>query len=178
MDESLEDQPPEGNVEEAETDDGQAHDGAAAERDLQAAVERTHGRVGGAGGGVGGRAHADETGEAGEETARQEGERDPAVLDMEAIGQDGEQARKDDEYDDHDLVLLAEIGHRALADILGNLLHGRRPFAFLHHLVVEEPGEEQGDDRRRGYEIKQVFCHRYVFFDCLLNRAGPCCGGS
>ena len=64
---------------------------------------------------------------------------------MENIGKDSKENGKDDEHDGHHLVLLLEIRHGALTDVLGNLLHLRRALVLLSHLVVEEPREEQCD---------------------------------
>ncbi len=162
MDKGPEDHPPDGDIQQSQAHDGEAHDGAAAESDLQAAVERTHRRIGRTGRCVRGRAHAHITGQSGEETARQEGERDPGVLHPKAIGQDGEQAGQHRENDDDHLVLLLEISHGAFTHILGDLLHRGSALALLHHLPEEDPGKEERHHRSGGNQIKQRIHSRLV----------------
>ena len=67
---------------------------------------------------------------------------------MESISQNCKEYSKDDENNRHDLILLLEISHRPVTDILGNLFHSHRPFAFLHHLPEKMPGEKKGEQRR------------------------------
>ena len=81
--------------------------------------------------------NADETGETGEETAGQECERNPRVLDTESISQDSENGCQDKENDDDDLILLLQVCHRSLANILGNFFHCRSALTFFLHLAIE-----------------------------------------
>jgi len=86
--EVIQQQIPECDVEQSQSDDYESHDSTRAEGDSQSAVERGPGLVGGASRSIGRRLHAEESGEAREETARQEGERNPFVLNMEPEGHD------------------------------------------------------------------------------------------
>ena len=154
LDKGIQDDPPEGNIKQAESHDGKSHNGTAAESDLKTGIERTHGCVGRTRRGVRCGLHADETRQAGEETAGQEGERDPRILYVETIGQDGKDDSQYDENDDHHFVLLTQIRHGAFANVLGNFFHGHRSLALLHHLMEEEPGKEQGNQRCRRHQIE------------------------
>jgi len=141
-----EEEEPQGDVEQVEADDDEAHDGAAAEGDLEAAVEALLGGVGGAGAGVGGGAHAEEAAEAGEESAGEECEGDPERLDVEAECEEAEDEEEDDEDDGDDAVLAAEIGVGAVADVAGDGAHRLVAFGGLHHRLEEdERKEERGD---------------------------------
>ena len=104
-----EDEEPRGDVEEAEADDDESHDRATPEGDAQAVVKRVARGVRGTGRGVGRRPHPDEAREAGEDTAREEREGNPGVLDVQDVRKHAEQGRQGDEDDSHDLVLLLEV---------------------------------------------------------------------
>ena len=138
MHERIEHDPPDADVQQAEAHDGQAHDGAGAERELEAAVQRALGGIGRPCRGVCCRAHAHVSCQTGEETAGEECERHPGVLDVQSVGEEREQKRQDNEYDDNDFVLLLEIGHCPFAHILCDLFHGRGAFVFLLHLLEED----------------------------------------
>ena len=152
--ECAENEPPDRDVQQTETDDGQTHYGAAAEGDLKAGIERTHRRIGRTGGGVGRRLHPDESGQAGEETAGQEGERHPRILHVEPVRQHRKERGQHDKHDDDDLVLLFQVSHRTFAHILRNLFHRYGPLALLHHLTEENPREQKRHDRCRRDRIK------------------------
>ena len=164
--ELVEDYVPERNVKESQADYGQAHHGSAPESYLQSVVEPSSGRVGGAPGGVGRRLHAHETGEAAEESAGEEREGHPGILDVESVCEHGEEHGKYQEYDDDYLILLLQIRHRAFADESGDLLHGGRAFVFLHHLAEENPGEQQGCQRccRNKIEQNGIGRHKRLLF--------------
>ena len=155
MHEGVQHNPPDGNIQKAEAHHGQTHHGAAAERDLETAVEAAHRRVGRTGRSISGGLHAYESGQSAEETAGQEGERHPGILHAEAIGQHGKQGREDNKNNDHHLVLLFEVSHGSLPDVLGDFFHGNGSFALLHHLAEENPREQERHDRRHGNRIKQ-----------------------
>ena len=156
--EVVEDQVPERDIEQAEAHDDQSHDGAAAEGDLQAAVERLARRMGRAGRGVGCGLHAEETRKPREEPARQEGEGHPRVLHAGTVGQVGEQKRQGDEDDRDDLVLLAQIGHRPLADMCRDLTHALRALVLTLHPRVEDPRHGQCNDRGGGHDPENQRC--------------------
>ena len=145
--ESMEYQKPDGDVKQAESHDDEPHDSAGAKRDLQSFVQSFACRVGRTATGVGGRLHAEETGKTAEETAREEGERHPWVLGIEAVGHDGKDDGQHDKHDEHHPVLLSQIGHRTPTDVEGNFLHAWRALVFLHHVTEEQPCHHQGTDR-------------------------------
>ena len=141
MDERVQHDPPDADVQQAEAHDGQAHHGAGAECELEAAVQRALGGVGRPCRGICCRAHAHISCQTGEKTTGEECERHPGILDVQPVGQEREQKRKDNEYDDNDFVLLPEIGHCALADVLGDLFHCGGAFVFFLHLLEEDVRE-------------------------------------
>ena len=151
---SLQQEIPEGNVQQTQPHDHQAHHRATAEGDAQAGVERAAGGVCRAGGSIGGRLHAQKAGQAGEETAGQEGDGHPRVLHVEAVGHDGKHEGQAHKHEGHDLVLLFEVRHRPLADGGGDFHHLRGTLTFFHHLPVEIPGERQCQDRRCRHQPK------------------------
>ena len=152
--ESMENQKPHGDVEQAESYDDEPHDSAGAKRDLQSFVQSFACRVGRTPTGVGSRLHAEESGKSTEETAREEGKRHPRVLGIEAVGHDGEDDSQHDKHDEHHPVLLSQIGHRTPTDVEGDLLHARRALVFLHHVTEEQPSHHQGTDRGQRDEPK------------------------
>ncbi len=155
--EMTEDDEPDRDVEQGQADDDQAHDRAAAESDPQAGVERVLGRVGRPRRGVRRGLHPEESGQAGEEPAGEEGHRDPWILDLEDEGHEGQQEDQADKDHGDDLVLLFEVRHGTLADVGGDPGHMFGALAFLLHLMVEEPGEKEGArGPQRGEQEKRV----------------------
>ena len=152
IDEIFEDDVPERNVEQAQPHYDQPHHRAAAECDLQAAVERLARGVGRTRRSVGRGLHAEIAGQSRKESARQEGEGHPRVLHPGAVGQIGEKQRQHHEYDGDDLVLLAQVGHGAPAHVPGDLAHARRAFILALHRTVKRPSQQQGDNRGSGNE--------------------------
>ena len=150
--ETVQNQIPERNVEQSEAHDHEPHDGAAAEGDLQAAVERLPRGVGRTGRGIGRGLHAEEASQAREEAAREEGEGNPRVLHARAVSQVGEEERQDEEDDEDDLVLLAQVGHGALADMRGDFAHTLRALVLALHPRVEDPRHRQRDEGSGGHE--------------------------
>ena len=147
----IQQQVPEGNVEQSESDHYQSHDRSATESDAQTAVQRGACGIGGTCGSIGSGLHAQESGKSGEESAGQEGYRYPMVLYIEAVGHDGEQDYQSEEDHPDDFVLLFQVRHGAFAYGGGNLHHLRSSFALFHHLAVEVPGKTEGQDRSDGY---------------------------
>ena len=101
--------------------------------------------LGDAPGGVGGRFHADEAGQTGEETAGEEGDRHDVVLHVE-VGHHGEDDGNDNEEEGNNFVLLLEVGHGAFAHVARYLLHAVCAFIGLLHVEEEYSGECQCDD--------------------------------
>ena len=128
------------------------HDSTRAEGHLQTSVQTLTGSVGCTGRGVGSRLHAEETSKAREETTRQEGERYPGILHVQAVSHEGEKDAEHHEDDAYDLVLLLEIGHSTFTNVEGNLLHAWGTLIFCHHLTEEEKGHAQSNDRCNGHE--------------------------
>ena len=162
----VQDQIPERDVEQTEAHDDQSHHGAAAESDLQSAVKRLPGGIGRTGRGIGRGLHAEEAGQAREETARKEGEGNPRVLHAGTVGQVGEEERQQDEDHQHDVVLLFEVGHGSLADVRGNLAHAFRALVFPLHERIKNPRHGQRHDRGRRHQPenrRSVHFGRYGF---------------
>ena len=141
MHERIQHDPPDADVQQAEAHDGQAHHGAGAEREFEAAVQRALSGVGRPCRGICGCAHAHVARQTGEETAGEECERHPGILDVQSVRQEREQERQNDKYYDNDFVLLLEIGHCPFAHILCDLFHGRGAFVFFLHLLEEDVSE-------------------------------------
>ena len=151
-DKVVQNKEPNRNVEQCQTDNHQTHNGARTESHFKAAVERVAGRIGRTCRSVGGGLHSEETGQAREETARQEREPNPRVLQPE----DRHNAEKHGQHhkdDNHHLVLLFQIGHRALAHVSRNLFHQVGALVLLHHLTEEEVSETQRHHRSRQNNI-------------------------
>ena len=148
LDEMVQNDVPERNVEQAEAHDHQSHHRTAAEGDLQAAVQRLPRGIGRTGRSVGRGLHAEVARKPREKAAGDEGEGNPAVLHPGAISQPGEKQRQRRKDDADDLVLLAQVGHGALAHVRGDLAHARRTLVLALHQAVKRPCEGQGDDGR------------------------------
>lgn len=104
--EGVEDEKPDGNVEQTEAYYHQSHHGTAPEGDVKGRTKSRASRIGRTTRGIGGGLHAKETGQTREETTRKESEGHPRVLYFQHIGHEGEQQSEYDEGDKHDLVLL------------------------------------------------------------------------
>ena len=125
-----------------------------AECDLEAGVEAASCGVGSTAGCVGSGFHSDKSGKSGEESSREEGERYPRVLDVEAISKDGEEYGQDGkDYNDY-LVLLFEVCHCTFANILRYLAHSGRSFIFFFHLAIEYRSESQRQHRGQRDQIE------------------------
>ena len=146
VDKLVEDDEPQRDVEQAKADDDEAHHRAGAEGDLQAAVESLGGALGGAAGSVGRGLHADESAQAGEEAAGEEGDGHKGVLQAEQSERDEDDA-EDGEDDGDARILLLEVGHRPLADEAGDFLHAIGARRGLFHQAVENRG---GGERDQG----------------------------
>jgi hypothetical protein len=145
--EGFQDEEPEGDVEKSQTDDDKAHHRAAAEGDPETGVERFAGGLSRAGRGVGGRFHAEESGQSGKESAAQEGHRNPGILDFEDKGQNGQNERQEEKDDHDDLVLLLEVGHGAFADMESDPSHALVAFGRFFHLTVKIKSERERQSR-------------------------------
>ena len=132
--ETVQNEKPHGDVEQAESYDDESHDSTGAKCDLQAFVQSFARRVGRTSTGVGGRLHAEESCKSTEETAREECKRYPRVLGIEAVGHDGEDDGQHDKHDEHHTILLSQIGHRTPTDVEGDFFHAWRSLVFLHHI--------------------------------------------
>ncbi len=162
LDEAFEDDVPERNVEQPEPHYDQPHHRAAAECDLQAAVERLARGVGRTRRSVGRGLHAEIAGKSRKESARQEGEGHPRVLHPGAVGQIGEKQRQHHEYDRDDLVLLAQVGHGALAHVPAISRMRGVPSSSRFIAAVKRPSSAQGDNRGSGNDPENG---RNVHFD-------------
>ena len=149
-----------------QADHAHAHDGAAAEGDHERLVQAGAGRGRGADVGRGGHPHAEEACQARADGADHEGQaHHPAGGLHLGVGQ-----RQDDAHQDHedgqDLVLAAQKGHGALADVSADLLHlVGAGVGLVDRVGLEERVEQRQDSCDRSYE--QVH-DEGVVFHCLL----------
>ena len=146
---AVENNRPKGNIEEPETDNDQAHNRARAERDAEPGVERFLRGVCRARARVSCRLHSEEAGETGEEAARQKRYGNDRIL-QSFHCENSEQNCQNHEDDSDDFVLLFEIRHRARADVLSDLFHGRRAFIAFHHLAIKMRRECESHNRSCG----------------------------
>ena len=102
---TVENDRPKRNVEQAEADDDKPHHRARTKRNFQPGVERFARRICRARARVSRRFHAEETGETGEETARQKRHGNDGILQT-VHGEHGEKNRERHEDDPDDFVLL------------------------------------------------------------------------
>ncbi len=149
--EMVEDEEPHGDVEQCKADDRQAHNSTAAESDLQTLVKALASAIGGTRGGVCSGLHTEEACQTGEETAGQESEPDPAVLQVKDRHNE-EQHRKDYEHDGHHLVLLFQVGHSAFTHVSGDFTHCRSTLIFFQHSAIKEEGKSQCHDGRTKHD--------------------------
>ena len=146
-DDAVEQEIPEGDVEQAEADDRKAHDRAGAEGNLQAAVEAFRAALGRARRGVGGGLHPDEAAERRKEAGGQEGDRHEGVEHARKRHR-SENGDEHDERDEHDLVLPEKVGERTFAHMARDLLHAVVPWRGLQHAEIEEDAGEKAQQRR------------------------------
>ena len=170
----AEDQINKEDTEQRKAADAEAHDRAAAERDLErfAQLARHARLIRNADVGVGGDFHADVTGRAAHHRTDDKGDgRLPR-------DQQRENDCDDEDDDDEDLVLVADEGIRAEADGRGDFLHPVRALFELFDLKkgksgVAERGERGYDDQAECYrKIHCVFCsffRRIKFFRFIEN---------
>ena len=152
---------PQRDIKHAETDDGEAHDGAGGERNTQTAVQALGSGLRGAGVGVRGNLHADQAGQHRPDTARQERERRHAGEHL-ALGQEGDR-QQDDEYDHKHLgdsgVLTLQVSVGAGADGLCNLDHLFIALGRLHDVTTLNQCENQRSCRTDKRGNQQVCFH-------------------
>ncbi len=141
VEEVVEDQEPGADSEQAEPGDGEAHHGATPESNWERGDHAARAsRLGGAGVGRGGDAHAYESGEGGESGAGDIGDCSPGTAPLE---KGGDEDRHDDDEHGNPGVLPAEEGHRAGADGTGDLGHALVPDRLGEHPAGEVNGEDQ-----------------------------------
>ena len=136
---------PHGDVQHAQANDGEAHNGAGGECNAQAAVQALGSSLCGTCVGVGGDLHADETGQHGEDTTGQEGEGGELRQHLTAGGECHSQQDHEDHCEDlgDGGVLVLQICVGTLADGASNLLHGGIALRVGHYLVALDQGEDQ-----------------------------------
>ena len=147
---AIEEEVEDRHAEQAETDDGHAHDRAAAEGDAQAVIQALAGGGGGAHVGAHGDEHAEVPGRARGDRAEDKAERGLPRQ------EDGDDDGDDDDKSAQEGVLPFEKCRRALLDGGGDLLHHlvavvhREDAARLHDQIdeAEESDNEGKSDRR------------------------------
>jgi hypothetical protein len=138
--------PPDRNVKQTETNNHEAHNGAAAECYLQTLVEGLGGSCAGAVAGVSGSDHAKVTGKTREETTGQEGQGCPGALDLEDKCQKREKSKCYNKENANYPVLRPEIRHGAFfyvaRDFLG-LCRARIRFHHGHEKIIRKNQSDQ-----------------------------------
>src|SRR5690606_10357111 len=157
----IQDDKPQGNIEQSQTYHYQTHYRSASESDLQTGVQRFSGRVGCSGRSHGGGFHTQVTGHTGKETSREKCERHPWVLKIEAICQHRKKCSKQHKKDEHYLVLLLQVSHGSLAYVRSYFFHNVGSFFCFPHLPVKMQGKKQGQQRGRRNNPKYVV-HCYI----------------
>ena len=143
IDKCIQNDVPQRDIQQTETHYGKSHDGTRAEGQLKTGVQRAAGGIGRSSRSVCCGLHTYEAGESGKESSGEESERNPVVLHIEAIGQNGEEYGKNDEHYSHHLILLLEICHGPFADMGSYLSHGRSALVLLEHSSVKVESKSQ-----------------------------------
>ena len=161
---------PYGDVKQAQTHHGEAHDGAGGERHPQALVQAVAAGVGGTAVGLGGDTHAHEAAETGEEAAGQEGEGHEPRQQL-AGGHDAQHHDHAGEEDTNDGVLPPQVGVGALTDGAGDLAHQRSALLEAQHPLPREQRKQKRDDGANK-------CGKYeILFHVCFPLSSPCCRG-
>ena len=150
---------PEHDVREPEPHHHEPHHRTAAKSDLQRLAEGALRRRGGARGGAGRGLHAEVAGERREEPAEDKGHGQPGVLDAEPVGEVRKEPRHHREHQQHDLVLLAQIGHGAGAHMAADGAHLVVALILRLHLAEEAPREHHGDEGGEGGDPEHGLGH-------------------
>ena len=156
---------PNGDVEQSKTYDGESHDGTRAESNLKTSIETLARSIGSTGRSVGSGLHAEESCKTREESSRKECKRNPRVLHVQAIGHEGKQSAEHHKDNAYDLVLLLQVGHCSVTHIECDLFHTWRTFVGCHHLAEENIRHTQCHDRCDGHEPE--YCGN-VHVDCCF----------
>ena len=139
----------------AEADHTHAHDRAAAEGDVECAVQAGARGVGGTNVGLGGHLHADEACQAGAKRADGKRQRNQRAC-VFAAARHGQQNRHDDDEPGQARIFGLEKRHRSLGDVTGNAFHSVGANFAVGHPLGEEEGVQQGDgadDRDNSQDI-------------------------
>ena len=134
---------PDGDIEQTESYHDKSHHGTAAEGYLQSLVKSCTSPMSCTRRSIGSRFHSEEACQSGEETTRKECERNPRILHFQHVSHEGEDDGEHHEDDGHHLVLLLEISHRTFSYMRRNLFHSVGSLIFLHHRTEEEPCHTQ-----------------------------------
>ncbi len=136
---------PEGDIEEAETNNGETHNGAGGEGDVKAFVKGVAAGVSGAGVGAGGDTHADEAGEGAAAAAGGKAEGNEPAEEAEG-GHNGKDNDHNAEVDSQDSVLAAEVSEGAGVDGIRKLLHFRGAGVGLQNFRGLNGGKDEGGE--------------------------------
>ena len=140
-----------------EPDHRHAHHGAASEGDGEGADQAFAGGGGGADVGAGGHPHTEETREAGADRAGDEGRRHEHVGVLSASVQGSQEHCDSDDEQPEDLVLAAEEGHRAFADVTRDLSHLVGAGFLLADPLRGDERVDQGEHPGGRYEVGKCF---------------------
>ena len=153
----AEQEKPDGDIQHAETDDGEAHNGTGGERHAETLVQALGGGLRGTRVGARGDLHADETGEHRPDAARDERERGKLGEHFAAGGKSDHQ--QNHEHDGEDLenggVLTLQISVGTFTNGSGKLLHLFGAFGIAHDFLCLKNSKETGNDSTDEADPKQ-----------------------
>ena len=95
----------------------------------------------------------------GKEAAENKGDGQPGVLYLKPVGQVSEDAGNQCEDQEHDLVLLGQIGHGADPHMGADGAHRLGAVILLAHVTEKNPGEDHCQDGGNGSDPKYGFIH-------------------
>ena len=153
IDQFVQNQVPQGDVQQTEADNDQSHDRTGTECDSQAFIQAFAGALSGTGGRIGGGFHTEETAQAAEKSASQECDGNKGVLHA-FVRQKCEDRQQHNEDQCYDLVLAEQIRIRTFTHVRGNFDHGFGAFRGAHHLLIEVDGKAQSQDRAGDREVR------------------------
>ena len=145
----VEDDEPKRDVQHAQANHSEAHDGAGGESHPQAAVQALRGGLGGPGIGVGGDLHADEARQHRPDAAgdKCEGGELGEHLPVGGKGNDQQDHKDHCKHLGHRGVLMLQVGVGALTDGRSDLLHLFGALGVAQHLLCLYQGKDAGNHR-------------------------------
>ena len=153
----AEQEKPDGDIQHAESDDGEAHNGTGGERHAEALIQTLGSGLRGTRVGARGDLHADETGKHRPDAARNERERGKLGEHFAAGGKSDHQQNHehDGEYLENGGILTLQISVGTFTNGSGELLHSFGAFGIAHDFLCLKNGKETGNDSTDEADPKQ-----------------------